>query len=385
MAMRKLLIILYEDFPWYSGLSERTLGIIRHLASCNVNIRVFAPLFLNYKKIEALERIIERIRLCKFRKKSKLTKLLSFVSWIYFQFRCFFKILRNARSIAIIQYEHYYAFLLAYFVKVLFKKPIIADDINLLNIRPLPPLRRKIFYIIERFILEKSSLVTTASPITYAYTKTYFPNTRIIYMPNAINKIPELRNYTRKKWIVFIGNLGFKQNIEAVKRIFKIIDKLAKMRNDFKVLIIGANADKAQDFTSNSLVKRGIVEFLGTVPDTDLDRILNQATIALLPFFGLPRWGGQMTKTLKFMSYGICIVASPEAVKWINGIKSGVHYVLITSIEEGVNTLNRLLDNIEYCKRIGLNARRFVISKYTCDKIYAKYSYLIKKVVNIYR
>ncbi len=377
--MKKLLIVLYRDFPWYSGLSERVLGIIKQLIKCGFSIKVLAPLVYGYEEIEL---DVERVRLKKVKGTFRLRKLISLISWVYYQFRCFIKILRHAKNTAIVQFEHYYMFPLAYIVKVLLRKPIIADDINLVHIRPLPPLTRKIFYIVEKFILEKSTLVTTASPITYTIVKRHFPSTRILYLPNAVSSIPKEYDVIREKWIVFIGNLGFKQNVEAVKIIFMIIEKLIKVRQDFRVLIVGGPIENIEDFLSHALVKKGVIRFLGSVPNRVLDDILNRAIIALLPFFKLPRWGGQMTKTLRLMSYGLCVVASPEAVRWIKGIKPYIHYVPVSSVEECVKALDRLLDDTGNCINIGLNAKNLIATYHTWKYACRNYIHIIRRMMN---
>ena len=234
---KKLLIILYRDFPWYSGLSDRVLGIAEQFIKRGISVKIIAPVIYGYEKVDL---DIEHIRLKRTKIKIKLNKIFSLISWIYFQLRCFIKILKIHREIAFLQFEHYYTFFLAYIVKILFRIPIIADDINLIHIRPLPPLLRKIFYLVERSILLKSTLVVTASPITYAFTKRLFPSTRILYLPNAISYIPTQSDIAKERWLIFIGNLGFRQNIKAVEYIFRIIEKLAKIRQDFRVLIIGS-------------------------------------------------------------------------------------------------------------------------------------------------
>jgi len=134
-------------------------------------------------------------------------------------------------------------------------------------------------------ILSKSTLVVTASPITYAFTKRLFPSTKILYLPNAISYVPTQSGIAKERWLIFIGNLGFGQNIKAVEYIFRIIEKLAKIRQDFRVLIIGSPLENVKEFLRHSLVKRGIIKFLGSVPNRVLNQILNRAIIALLPFF----------------------------------------------------------------------------------------------------
>ena len=376
---KKLLIVLYRDFPWYSGLSDRVLGIARQFIKHGLGVKIIAPVIYGYEKVDL---DIEHIRLKKTRIKIKLNKIFSLISWIYFQLRCFIKILKIHREIAFIQFEHYYTFFLAYIVKILFRIPIIADDINLVHIRPLPPLLRKIFYLVESSILSKSTLVVTASPMTYAFTKRRFPSTRVLYLPNAISYIPTQSDVAKERWLIFIGNLGFRQNIKAVEYIFRIIEKLAKIRQDFRVLIIGSPLENVKEFLEHPLVKRGVIKFLGSVPNRVLNEILNRAIIALLPFFKLPRWGGQMMKTLRLMSHGICIVASPEAVKWIRGAKPYIHYVPINNIDECIEVLNRLLDKNEGALNIGWNARKLVIANHTWERVCAYYIRVISTIIS---
>jgi len=186
---------------------------------------------------------------------------------------------------------------------------------------------------------------------------------------------------SKRREILFVGNLGFEQNVKAVRMIFSVVEKLSRVRGDFRVLIVGSPLENVRDLLHHDLVNKNLVKFLGSVPTKILNGFLSRAAIALLPFFKLPRWGGQMMKTLKLMSYGLCIVGSPEAVKWIRGVEPRIHYVPVNTVEECVEVLNELLDNIEECVNIGLRARSLVMAKHTWSAVCEDYIRIIKKII----
>jgi glycosyltransferase involved in cell wall biosynthesis len=233
-------MLAYRDFPWHTGLSWRMEGVIKQLSKKGFSVVVIVPLICGFEKMDMPNVVFERIYLGWLRKKSVLRKIVAFFSWVYFQLRCMIKILKYAKNTLLVQYEHYYCFPTAYFTKAALKIPVIADDISLLHIRPgLTGFKRKIFYVVERLIAEKSSLLITASNIAKEVIEERFPTAKLFYLPNGVEKI-SFKKMQREKCIIFVGNLHFEQNVKAVQNVFEIVQRLVKRRTDFKVYIIGS-------------------------------------------------------------------------------------------------------------------------------------------------
>ena len=178
-----------------------------------------------------------------------------------------------------------------------------------------------------------------------------------------------------------MGNIKTKKRYKGLKENsfnHKVFSILAYLLSE----TAKKTAKNVKDLLNHELVVGGLIRFLGFVPSSELDDILKQAIIALLPFFGLPRWGGQMTKTLKLMSYGLCVVASPEAVKWIRGAKPSIHYVTVGCVDDCVKVLNELLDDVKTCLNMGVSARSLVKTSHTWNRVCGNYLHIIKRMVS---
>jgi glycosyltransferase involved in cell wall biosynthesis len=132
-----------------------------------------------------------------------------------------------------------------------------------------------------------------------------------IYIPHIVNPNIIFRKARNQKSfnILFLGAYNHPPNRISFKYIIdKILPKLIKTKQQFKIHVIGSNTKKFQVILNNSkykdlIVLHGFVE--------DINNVFDEMDIALFPIlYG----GGIKTKVIDALAAGIPVVTTPQGI-----------------------------------------------------------------------
>lgn len=198
----------------------------------------------------------------------------------------------------------------------------------------------------EKSIIPKVNNIYVSADIDYYYLLKSNPSINIEVVHNQIKfrNPPKTKDqiYDKiemgKKIILFIGNLNYYPNIDAVNFfIKKILPKLNKIINNGWVFrIIGRNC---HIIFSEWLKQQNNVEFLGSIDD--LFPYYNSCDMVVIPIRG---GGGTKLKTIEAIMHSKPIISTIEGVRGL-GLKKGVHYYHAETEKEWIRSCLNVLNN----------------------------------------
>lgn len=178
---------------------------------------------------------------------------------------------------------------------------------------------------------------------------------KIKCIPNGVDEIFFEQLNTKKEYdLVFVGNLSYQPNIEAINYIFKTIIPSNKNKQ-LSVLVSGA--------TPHNSVKKIITDF----PDSkltgwvdDIRESYQKGKIFVAPMF---IGTGLQNKLIEAMAMGIPCITTSLANNALNAIHLEQIMVANTK-EEFIQSIEILLSNPELYNKIAKNAKKFVQENY---------------------
>ena len=161
-------------------------------------------------------------------------------------------------------------------------------------------------------------------------------------------------NFNEKN-IVFLGNLYFKPNEDAVRRMKKLIyPELQK--HGFRFTIAGdCPPDLKLDCQTNDF------NFIGTLPD--LNNFFKDATFAIVP---IDEGTGMRIKILNYLAAGIPVLTTTAAA---SGFKNKNHFFLEDDYSNYANRILELLENKKELMQISCEGRSEIEKYYDWNSI----------------
>ena len=229
------------------------------------------------------------------------------------------------------------------------------------------------FYKIIIFIVVKfADAVIITSPSLRSKIEKYSPR-KIELIPNSVDtKLFSPVNKKRKnvQRIMFVGRL------EKQKNLFSLAAAVSALEYKLKLIFIGDGNQKSKllKFASRKKVD---LEIIKPVPHDKLPSFLNSADIFVLPSF----IEGHPKILLEAMSIGLpCIGSNVEGIREIiSHNKNGI--ITQTDSKSIRNGLLKLLGNKSLQKRLGQNARKFVVNNFDSRLLLEKETNLLLKLV----
>jgi len=205
------------------------------------------------------------------------------------------------------------------------------------------------------------------------------PDSRIEVVPNGVDVdyFRPLTGVEQVPALVFVGTLNWYPNIEAVRFIaFELWPLLKKELSGVTVDIIGANPPK------------DICDVAVSDPDfhvhgfvDDIRGLIDRAAIYVCP---IRDGGGTKLKILDALAMQKAIVAHPIACEGID-VTNGENVVFAEEPLEYVNAIRRLLDDPAERQRLGRNARKCAVDRYSYENIGESLSNLYIETAGIHR
>ena len=178
-----------------------------------------------------------------------------------------------------------------------------------------------------------------------------------LYDRSMLRKTMKISEY--ETIAVFTGPANFPPNKSAIDEIYRLVEQYADSLQQRKIrfLLAGFQTEKLPE--NPLILKLGLVE--------DIFEILSLADIGLAP---MPdSFTGSHIKTLYYMAAELPVISSPDGVKGLEGIKSGLNVLLYTDLKNFHDKLVNLCIDKTLAKRLGYNAKQMIINNYTWDKV----------------
>jgi glycosyltransferase involved in cell wall biosynthesis len=204
-----------------------------------------------------------------------------------------------------------------------------------------------------RDVILMSDLVILENDDTRHYVEKFNPNILMILGPiDTIRYVPKVSKHKDK---VIIGWIGSPSNTMYLELIFPVLKKLSKTYQNIYFSFIGAGPVNFP----NLHIKQVAWDI-----KTEVDE-LQEFDIGIMPLID-DDWarGKGGYKLLQYMAVGIPSVASPVGVNK-ELIQEGFNGFLAEGEGEWYDKLSQLITNAEKRKVMGINARQFVVEKYS--------------------
>ena len=205
--------------------------------------------------------------------------------------------------------------------------------------------------------VRKFDRVVTMTRDDADYFKSYTPDARVRAIPIGIDAEefqPAVEQAPQAVSVLFVGNFLHTPNVEAVEFLAKHV---APRFPDVRFVIAGSPVPQGFHSEPN-------IEYVGYVPEMrSLYRSLQ--TIVIAPLFS---GTGQRVKLLEAFAMACPVITTRIGAAGFP-IQSGQEAFLAETPVEYERALRRLISDMELRRRIGQNARRMILDRFTWSRI----------------
>lgn len=187
-----------------------------------------------------------------------------------------------------------------------------------------------------------------------------------------LEAFPFVDQRRQQSTLIFSGNMGDMANIDAVMSFYRhIFPRITSKKPNVRLYIVGANPP----YYIRRLTKDERVIVTGLVPD--VHRYQEASTISVCPS---SLGAGIQNKVLEAMASGTPVVAAREAVAGME-VTPGQHLLVADSNADFADKVLALLDDEPLQRRLAVNARRLVETKYTWEASVRQLEYIYEKTI----
>jgi glycosyltransferase, family 1 len=178
---------------------------------------------------------------------------------------------------------------------------------------------------------------------------------------NKVNvpDISRISKHEHSNVLVFIGKMNYDPNVIAVLYfVNKIFPSLCVEFPDLQFIIVGANPDKR----IQKLASHDNITVTGYVDSIEL--FYQKATIVVAPML---TGAGIQNKIIQAMSYGCCVMTTSIGAEGLNIRNNEI--AIFDEDQQMKDGILFLLNNPELRRKMGINARQYVIDYLSNDII----------------
>jgi glycosyltransferase involved in cell wall biosynthesis len=206
---------------------------------------------------------------------------------------------------------------------------------------------------------------------------------KIVLVPNGVDVDeiqpagPEQQAWARqelglppdKMVLIFIGS-GYGPNTEAAAFL---VNEIAPRLSNCSVVIAGSVRDSYQ--ASHGPRAPENVTWLGTIAAERRLAFYHAADIALNPMFS---GSGTNLKMLDYFAAGLPVVSTPAGAR---GLELGPDDCVVCSAEQFVSRIEELINHPAACERLGANARKLAVARYSWSMIAADAAQAVRNLL----
>jgi glycosyltransferase involved in cell wall biosynthesis len=254
-------------------------------------------------------------------------------------------------------------------ISKIWKKPLVVDCHDVFQAVKVPHAsrgRRILETFLEKIAYTCATLILTVSETEKTrLTSIAAVNAPIDVVPNGVDThvftgqignsdIKDRYGLRESGTVIFVGNMEYMPNLEALKLIETRIAPIVKRTNRTKFLIVGRSPQRKE---SNGLIFTGVVD--------NLAEYLAASDVAIAP---LLHGSGTRLKILEYFSCGLPVVSTSIGVEGLD-VKNGVHVIVEDNIDAFGLRIIELLNDKERSEKLGSAAKILVNEKYDWKNI----------------
>ena len=235
------------------------------------------------------------------------------------------------------------------------------------------PEKSKILRFLVRYALKKADLVRAGDDVVYERIKRLKgagKNIKLLKEGIDPNKFKPDRRKKKKNGKMRVLNLRKSQGKYNVSVLINAIPKITKTHHDAEFIVLRDDEELKE---TDSLIKKlkigKCIKFIDTIPHDELPNVMNEVDIYVDTFYSEIGGGGIGKTALEAMSCELPVVLSNTA-----GIELYVENEVNGLIYNGddsnslANAIIKLIEDEELRKKLGENAREYVIKNQNWDK-----------------
>lgn len=237
----------------------------------------------------------------------------------------------------------------------------------------------KVFKYIAKFMYKKSDYITTVSPGKVEKIKNYvIDKEKVKYIPNGLDdnfvnfrideKIIKKYNLDSKFTVVYIGNVGLAQNLDALVELAKNYKENKKMQ----FIIFGEGAYKENIQEKISKLKLNNIKLEGKIDYDKVYTILKYSKISFIPLKNSKMMDSIPTKIFDAFGAGcpVLLLAKGDACDILKEVGLGES---VESAENLKETFDYMIENYKEYEQKKQKAIEYVQKKYSRRKIAKKF------------
>lgn len=248
--------------------------------------------------------------------------------------------------------------------------------------------QKKKNYLFEKWALQKATGITSVSAFTAATTKELFGlENEITVIPNLIN-LEDFRPVHSKSETTYILNFGSVIRKKGVIALAKAFNVLAAQLPDVQLKYLGKDVkDVWTGKMTSELIRQEIdtvhrhrVEFIDQVAYKEVSKYINAATVVCLPSYAE---AFPMT-WLEAMALAKPLVTSN--IGWSPELMLQEHTGLTIDPDDTelfTDALRRMLEDREFARTCGVNARHYLESHFPKNKILNQNKAFYNKIIHV--
>lgn len=264
--------------------------------------------------------------------------------------------------------------------KLFYQKPLIVRCGYLLSMnqeqkwKNYSQLRIKLVSLLERAAFKYSDaiIVTTPQMKDEVIQRHKILPRKITIIPNAVNisifkPMTDIQKIERK--------IGFVGRFTGQKRINLLISAVSKIKNASIMLIGKGPLRKEIESQAKHLGVKA--DFLGNVPNYELPGLLNSCQTFVL----LSEWEGMPKALLEAMACALPVIGT-DAPGIRDVIKNDYTGIICKDDPNDIQkAIERIINDTSYAKKLGVNARQYIIDNYSLKAATEKEIKLLKNII----
>ena len=246
----------------------------------------------------------------------------------------------------------------------------------------------KVFKFIANFMYKHSDYITTVTPGKVKKIKKYADsNNKVLYIPNGFDD--NLINFAMEKYIiekyeldkkftiVYIGNVGLAQNLDALIELAKI----SKKQENMQFLIFGEGAYKKELQSKINELRLKNISLEGKIDYCKVYTILKYSKISFISLKNNKMTDSVPTKMFDALGIGcpILLLAKGDSCSILDEVHLGEH---AENIEELKTKFKYMIENYEKYTKYKENSMNYIMKRYSRREIAKNFEKEVLKRMN---
>ena len=246
----------------------------------------------------------------------------------------------------------------------------------------------KVFKFIANFMYKRSDYITTVTPGKVKKIKKYADsNNKVLYIPNGFDDnlinfamekfIIEKYELDKKFTIVYIGNVGLAQNLDALIELAKT----SKKQENMQFLIFGEGAYKNELQSKINELRLKNISLEGKIDYCKVYTILKYSKISFISLKNNKMTDSIPTKMFDALGIGcpILLLAKGDSCSVLDEVHLGEH---AENIEELKTKFKYMIENYEKYTKYKENSMNYIMKRYSRREIAKKFEKEVLKKMN---